>query len=204
MFVNVALNIPHDKLFTYEVPQKLENMMEVGKRVFVPFGRRKRTGFAVAIKSSCDLANVKSILEILDEEPLFNQNDLEFYQWICDYYIYPLGKALAEIIPTGTEKKDVLWIIPTPVLEGIALTPTQEKVLAVLQNYPQGVTLKILAQECNLINAASAVRGLHLLGLLRLEEKQKKTALRPHGKIMFACPKQTRSRKIYSQAKNRD
>ncbi len=174
MFVNVALNIPLDKLFTYEVPQKLENLIEVGKRVFVPFGRRKRTGFVVAIKSSCDLATVKSVLEILDEEPLFNEGDLEFYQWICDYYIYPLGKALAEIIPSGTEKKDVLWIIPIPVLEGIALTPTQEKVLAVLQNYPQGVTLKTLAQECKLTNAASTVRGLHLLGLLRFEEKQKK------------------------------
>ena len=174
MFVNVALNIPHDKLFTYEVPQNLENLMEVGKRVFVPFGRRKRTGFVVAIKSSCELANVKYVLEILDEEPLFNQNDLEFYQWICDYYIYPLGKALAEIIPSGTEKKDVLWIIPTPVLEGIALTPTQEKVLAALENYPQGVTLKTLAQECKITNAASAVRGLHLLKLLRLEEKQNK------------------------------
>ncbi len=140
----------------------------------MPFGRRKRTGFVVAIKTCCDLANIKSVLEILDEEPLFNQNDLEFYQWICDYYIYPLGKALAEIIPSGTEKKDVLWIIPTPVLQGIALTPTQEKVLAVLQNYPQGVTLKTLAQECKLTNAASAVRGLHLLKLLRLEEKQNK------------------------------
>jgi primosomal protein N' (replication factor Y) len=174
MFVNVALNIPHDKVFTYEVPQNLENLIEVGKRVFVPFGSRKRTGFVVAVKTSCDLTRVKSVLEILDEEPLFNQNDLEFYQWICDYYIYPLGKALAEIIPSGTEKKDVLWIIPTSFPEGIKLSPTQEKVLAVLQNYPQGVTLKALAQECKITNAASAVRSLHLLGLLRLEEKQKK------------------------------
>ena len=141
MFVNVALNIPHDKLFTYEVPQNLENLMEIGKRVFVPFGRRKRTGFVVAIKSSCDLANIKSVLEILDEEPLFDQNDLEFYQWICDYFIYPLGKALAELIPSGSEKKDFLWIVPTPVPEGITLTPTQEKVLPFLQNYPQGITL---------------------------------------------------------------
>ncbi|MBN1473922.1 MAG: DEAD/DEAH box helicase family protein, partial [Syntrophaceae bacterium] len=174
MLVNVALNIPYDKLFTYEIPQNMENLVDVGKRVFVPFGRRKRTGFIVAVNTSCDLPNVKSALEILDKEPLFNKNDLEFYQWICDYYIYPLGKALAEIIPTGKEKKDVLWVIPTPVHESIALTPTQEKVLAILKNYPQGVTLKKLAQECKITNTASAVRGLHLLGLLRLEDKQKK------------------------------
>ncbi len=49
MYVNVALNIPSDKLFTYEVPTNLRQDIEIGKRVFVPFGRRKRTGFIVAV-----------------------------------------------------------------------------------------------------------------------------------------------------------
>ena len=49
MFVNVALNIPSDKTFTYEVPADLQNQIEIGKRVFVPFGNKKRTGFIVEI-----------------------------------------------------------------------------------------------------------------------------------------------------------
>ncbi len=42
MFVEIALNIPSDKLFTYEVPTELEQGIVVGKRVFVPFGNKKR------------------------------------------------------------------------------------------------------------------------------------------------------------------
>ena len=105
MLVNVALNIPSDKLFTYEVPSNLRQEIEIGKRVFVPFGQRKRTGFIVALDPICKLAGIKSILEILDDEPLFNRSDLDFYQWLAHYFMYPFGKKLAEMIPAGGGKK---------------------------------------------------------------------------------------------------
>ena len=105
MFVDVALNIPVDKLFTYEVPENLRLEVQIGKRVYVPFGRRKRTGFIVAIDVACDLPKIKSDTEILDDEALFSDADLDFYQWIVTYFMYPLGKTLAELIPAGSEKK---------------------------------------------------------------------------------------------------
>ena len=95
MYANIALNIPSDKIFTYEVPADLHNEIEIGKRVFVPFGNKKRTGFIVGINQSCDLKNTKSIAEILDDESLFSAIDLDFYQWIANYFMYPLGKTLA-------------------------------------------------------------------------------------------------------------
>jgi primosomal protein N' (replication factor Y) len=174
MFVNVALNIPADKLFTYAVPANLQQEAQIGKRVFVPFGRRKRTGFIVKIISSCSLENIKSIAEIIDNEPLFNYSDLNFYQWIANYFMYPLGKALAEIIPAGSEKKDFLWITPSSLPSDISLSPAQEKLLAFLQQYPQGIALNNLTKVCELKNISSTVRGLHLAGLLKIEEKQNK------------------------------
>ena len=174
MYVNVALNIPADKLFTYEVPETLRHEVQIGKRVFVPFGRRKRTGFIVAVNVTCNLANVKSILEILDDEALFSNTDLDFYQWIATYFMYPLGKTLAELIPAGSEKKDFLWITPVSLPGDISLSPVQENLLAFLKQYPQGIALSNLAKICKLKNVSSAVRGLHLAGLLKIEEKQNK------------------------------
>ena len=174
MFVNVALNIPADKLFTYAVPANLQQEAQIGKRVFVPFGRRKRTGFIVAINVPCNLTNIKSVMEILDDEALFSNADLDFYQWIANYFMYPLGKALAEIIPAGSEKKDFLWITPSPLPNDISLSPVQEKLLAFLQQYPQGIALNNLTKVCELKNISSTVRGLHLAGLLKIEEKQNK------------------------------
>ncbi len=174
MYVNVALNIPADKLFTYEVPPNLRKDVEIGKRVFIPFGRRKRTGFIVAINVPCNLTKIKSVMELLDDEALFSKADLDFYQWIANYFIYPLGKTLAELIPAGSEKKDFLWITPVSLPVGILLSSAQESLLAFLRQYPQGITLSNLSKTNSLKNISSAVRGLHLAGLLKIEEKQNK------------------------------
>ena len=174
MFVNVALNIPSDKLFTYEVPLNLEREVEIGKRVFVPFGNRKRTGFIVNIITSCNLQNIKLIAEILDEEPLFGSSDLDFYQWIANYFMYPLGKTLAEIIPTGSEKKDFFWIIPLASEADINLPPAQEKLMEFLRRYPQGIALNSITKISGMKNVSSIARKLHLAGLLQIEKKQSK------------------------------
>ncbi len=174
MFVNVALNIPADKLFTYEVPINLQDQVAVGKRVFVPFGRRKRTGFIVAINTSSGLEKVKSISEVLDEEPLFSEQDLRFYDWIANYFMYPLGKALAEIIPAGAEKKDFLWITPLPGINDIPLSPAQNKLIESLQLYPQGIALSTLAKISGLKNISPVICSLQLAGLLQINEKQNK------------------------------
>ena len=174
MYVNVALNIPADKLFTYEVPDSLRHQVQIGKRVFVPFGRRKRTGFIVAINVPCNLTKIKSIMEILDDEALFGNTDLDFYQWIATYFMYPLGKTLAELIPAGSEKKDFLWITPLDLPAGISVSPAQENILTILAQYPQGISLHNLTEESGLKNISSIVQNLHLSGFLLIEEKNKK------------------------------
>lgn len=179
MFVNIALNIPADKLFTYEVPAALLEQIAVGKRVFVPFGRRKRTGFIVETDTSCSLEKVKSITEILDEEPLFGKQDLLFYRWIANYFIYPLGKALAEIIPAGSEKRDFLWISPLTLTNVASLTPAQKKLLELLQQYPQGIAAGHLTKISGLKNLLPTIYSLHLAGFLHIDEKQK-NQLAPH------------------------
>ena len=185
MFINVALNIPSDKLFTYEVPPGLEKEVELGKRVFVPFGNRKRTGFIVGTISSCDLKKIKPIAEILDDEPLFSQSDLDFYQWIAGYFMYPLGKALTELIPSGSEKKDSLWITAMAPDKDISLPlpPAQEKLLAFLRQYPQGIAQNSITKLSSLKNIAQAVKKLHLAGFLTIEKKQNKQ-LSPHSQTM--------------------
>jgi primosomal protein N' (replication factor Y) (superfamily II helicase) len=183
MFVNVALNIPSEKTFTYEVPLNLQQEVEIGKRVFVPFGRRKRTGFIIKIISSCDLKNIKSIVEILDNEPLFSLKDLDFYQWIANYFIYPLGKTLAELIPSGSEKKDFLWITPLPGTSELQLPPVQEKLLIFLRQHPEGIALKNITKVTGFKNVSSALRKLQSDDLLLIEEKQNKQ-LSPHSEII--------------------
>lgn len=184
MFVSIALNIPADKLFTYEVPVDWQDRAAVGKRVFVSFGRRKCTGFIIEINNSCSLEKVKFISEVLDEEPLFGGHDLRFYQWITNYFMYPLGKALAEIIPAGSGKKGFFWITPLPLINGISLPPAQKKLFELLQQYPQGIALAGLARISGLKNISATICSLHLAGLLQLDERQKNQLVPRREKVV--------------------
>jgi len=186
MFVNVALNIPSDKLFTYAVPGHLQQDAQTGKRVFVPFGRRKRTGFIVTTLSSCNLEKIKSINEILDEEPLFSEADLNFYKWIANYFIYPLGKTIAELIPTGAEKKDFQWITPIQRPADINISAVQKNLLSLLLQYPQGLSLSNLTKTSELKNVSAVVNNLQLSGLLRVDVPGSGVSLSLRGKARRA------------------
>jgi len=183
MFVRVAFNIPQNRVFTYVVPPDMENDIDIGKRVFVPFGNRKRTGFVVAIDSGCELDTVKPILEILDDEPLFGSQDLDFYRWVADYFLYPLGKTLAEIIPAGTEKKDMRWVRAVAASSDLPLSPLQKKIMDVLHSHPDGISLNQLARKCQAIHTAASVDKLRLMGLVHIEEKQRKHLLQKMEKL---------------------
>ena len=174
MYINVALNIPVDKLFTYAVPANLQSKALIGKRVFVPFGHRKRTGFIVALSSDCILADVKPVSQILDEEPLFDEKDLKFYEWITSYFIYPLGKTLAELIPSGSEKKDFQWVLSAPDPANTTPTPTQKKIIDIVHQHLRGLSLNDLIKKSDLKNAASVVRSLQIAGFIRMVARDKK------------------------------
>jgi len=174
MFASIALNIPADKLFTYELPENLAPDAAVGKRVFVPFGSRKRTGFIVSLSAVCEIDDVRPVIEILDEEPLFDEKDLQFYKWIADYCIYPLGKTLGELIPSGAEKKDFIWITPLPMPADACPTQSQKKMLEILKQHPDGLSLNDLVRQSGLKSAASIVRGMRMAGFIAFSAKDKK------------------------------
>ncbi len=122
------------KKFHIRGPENLQGDVEVGKRVFVPFGNKKRTGFIIDIVASCDLKNIKSIIEILDEEPLFPANDLDLYRWTANYFMYPLGKTLAELVPSGAEKKDFFWVTRLQCNPGVISLPRRKNYLLSFNN----------------------------------------------------------------------
>ncbi|MDI6743309.1 MAG: primosomal protein N' [Smithella sp.] len=171
MYINVALNIPSEKNFTYAVPENLQGDIVVGKRVFVPFGNKKRTGFIIEIVPSCDVKNIKPIIEILDQEPLFSASDLDFYRWTATYFMYPLGKTLAELVPSGAEKKDSFWVTPIAPQAGRHLSPAEEKLLAFLQQHPQGIAFGSISKLGGIKNVSSTAKKLQIAGLVKIEKK---------------------------------
>ncbi|MBI9070908.1 MAG: primosomal protein N' [Melioribacteraceae bacterium] len=104
MFAEVVFPLPFRNSFTYKIPEEFLDAVEMGVRVVVPFGRRILTGFVINVLDDCKVeGRIKNIQDVLDTEPIFNNESLKFYKWISDYYLSSLGEALRNSVPYGTE-----------------------------------------------------------------------------------------------------
>ena len=103
--VQVALPIHSEQLFLYSVPRPLQDGVTTGKRVFVPLGSRKAIGYVVGRegKPKVDF-ELKDIIDVLDESPLFDEKRLEFFRRVSEYYMAPLGIVLKFAHPLGLGK----------------------------------------------------------------------------------------------------
>lgn len=98
--IEVAIPLPLDRTFSYAVPEPLRPSVMQGVRVFVPFGRRKLTGYVLG-PASAPAGELKEIIGVLDAAPLFTPRELAFYRWIAAYYLQPLGEVIKTALPAG-------------------------------------------------------------------------------------------------------
>jgi primosomal protein N' (replication factor Y) len=104
MFAQVVFPLPFRNSFTYSIPPEFEKQVQVGVRVVVSFGKRIMTGFVIDIADETELKEkIKPIKDVLDITPIFDNNSLEFYKWISDYYLSSIGEALKNSVPYGLE-----------------------------------------------------------------------------------------------------
>ena len=100
--LDVAIPLPVHHAFTYRVPDDLHGAVGVGKRVLVPFGRRRLTGYVLGFASQVPkAAAVKSILDVLDDRPLFPEAMVPFFLWVANYYLHPIGDVIQTALPSG-------------------------------------------------------------------------------------------------------
>ncbi|MEN6321501.1 MAG: primosomal protein N' [Syntrophaceae bacterium] len=174
MFVSVAVNIPSFKTFSYAVPPSLQKEITIGKRVLIPFGKRKLTGYIIDVSDSTSREDIKDICEVLDFEPLFNESDLKFYQWVSQYYIYPIGKALAEILPGGIDRKSDRWVSLSqekPENTDTPLSVVQQKIIDMLHVPPSGMLLTRLKKMTGKNDIRRDINILHNAGFIQIEDK---------------------------------
>jgi primosomal protein N' (replication factor Y) len=100
LIAEIAVTAPLKKTFSYLVPESLASAARVGLRVRVPFGRRRSVGFLIALREG-EADGLKSIHELLDNEPLFDEDLLRLFRWAADYYGHPLGLTIKTALPGG-------------------------------------------------------------------------------------------------------
>ncbi len=100
-YLGIAVTLPVREIFSYAVPDHLVHMAQIGRRALVPFRNRNVIGYIVKKDFGTKKEEIKKILDILDPEPLFTENLVPFFQWMADYYLFPMGMLIRSALPTG-------------------------------------------------------------------------------------------------------
>lgn len=101
IYIQIAVALPVSGTFTYTVSGNLVAKAEAGKRVLVPFSKRKEIGYILGVIPAEERKGVRDIISILDPGPLFPQSMVPFFEWLSNYYHYPIGLVIKAALPTG-------------------------------------------------------------------------------------------------------
>ena len=116
-FAETLLPLALPGTYTYRIPEGMQ--LSIGMRVLVPFGRKKIFTAIVVTLHDREPAgyDVKEILSTLDEKPILRHPQLDFWQWIADYYLCSMGEVYKAALPTGLKVESETTISANPDFE---------------------------------------------------------------------------------------
>lgn len=101
LFADIVLPLAVDRTFTYRVPFELNDMAQTGVRAVVPFGKAKLyTGIIIRVHEEVPTEYQAKYLEhILDQNPIITGKQYQFWTWLADYYMAPIGDVMNAALP---------------------------------------------------------------------------------------------------------
>lgn len=110
MTVDVLVEVSvgnQNQIFTYAINQVLQAKIKKGVRVTVPFGSRKLEGFVIKINDGIDNLDyeLKDIIDVVDENPVLNDELLDLGIYMSDLYLAPLIHCYQTMLPVALKAK---------------------------------------------------------------------------------------------------
>ncbi|MEO8447817.1 MAG: primosomal protein N' [bacterium] len=171
-FVNVALDIPLNTVFTYKVPEHFDNEVERGMRVLVNFGKKMMTGIITDIMDFSLLERVREVRTVLDSESIFSDELMKFCIWLSEYYLAPIGEVLFSVIPRNINIKSDAYFFLTenyrPKLDSVILKEELLiDIIRILENTEDtGLTKKQIENKIKTLDAGRLISTLVETGIL--------------------------------------
>ena len=113
MLAEVIVDVPlmqTDQPYSYEIPEEFAQMLQVGMRVHVPFGKGNRLiqGLVVGFSERSEQTDLKAIVEVLDFSPVLNQEQLwlaeQMRKTVFAYKITILKAMLPNLLNSSYDK----------------------------------------------------------------------------------------------------
>lgn len=137
MYAKLVFSIPVNNFYFYSIPDELASRIDIGKRVRVNFNNRDTYGYVIGKEKKLekDIASkeIKPVLDIIDEKPVFNKNILKLGSWISSYYFASLGETLKIMTPAVAKSQQYVFDKPEQEYKKVVLTEKQHEIFSSLK-----------------------------------------------------------------------
>lgn len=179
-----------DRLFTYIVPEEMEQHIKVGQRVKVPFGKGNKLQLAYVVSLMNEVPpsryRLKEISCIIDKEPIIDRSQWQIIDFMVRFYGTSVAAAIDTVLPPGLKDQE---LVSTPEMVKIAaLTEDSLKVRQyeeahghkqnfmkqrILIQYLKNHQEASLEQLTRLENfSSSSLKTLKDKGIVKIEERE--------------------------------
>jgi len=162
-FVQVILPVPIHKEFTYRLPFELNELVTIGMRVVVPFGRSKLlTAIVSGISENAPTEyQAKYVDCVLDESPIISPKQLQFWKWIAEYYMSSIGEVMNAALPANFKLASETKIVLHPEYEpgNYTLTDKEQQIIELLE-VRENIDLKELSELIGIKSIQPVIKKL--------------------------------------------
>jgi len=119
LFVDVLLPLAVPNLYTYRIPYELNEAAMPGVRALVPFGKNK---FYTALikqvhENPPEGYQAKYVEDILDPQPIVNETQFTFWDWMSAYYLCNTGEVMNAALPSGLKLSSETKLVINPEID---------------------------------------------------------------------------------------
>ncbi|MBI3766252.1 MAG: hypothetical protein HY277_07095, partial [Ignavibacteriales bacterium] len=183
LYVDLAIPVAVNRIFTYSVPHELYHAARRGVRVVAPFGKRTVIGFIVETSLTSQtcaergktIPHIKAIHDILDPEPVLSADLLNLTQWMAEYYFAPWGEVLKAVLVQGAARpaKRIVSATTTEHEITIGVRATGPKQAALLKELRQhgAMTIAQLQKILKTKSIHTTLNELSQIGLVTMREE---------------------------------
>lgn len=171
-YVDVIVPLAVDSLFTYAVPDFLEEKIQVGGLVWVSFaGNKKYTAVVWRLHDETPQGyQVKPVEGIAEERVRMYTLQLKFLMWIGEYYMAAPGEVMKAALPVAFRLESFTMIVRTVAeIDYADLTPNETAVVNFLKP-GESCSLKELEKYLKLKNGMPLVKSLLGKGYVCIKE----------------------------------
>jgi primosomal protein N' (replication factor Y) (superfamily II helicase) len=179
LFAHVLVPVPVPKTYTYRVPHDWNDWIHEGLRVAVQFGPKKiYAGIILSLSDSPPVGyQAAYLLDVLDDAPIVNHRQLQFWQWVAKYYMCYMGEVMATALPAGyrLQSETKILLHPDADLESVIRSELEDIEWQILEllGHKDGLSLDEIHQKLAVKNVLKHVKSLYLRGLVVMEEELK-------------------------------